>query len=190
MAVDAPGRLASVRDMYPYIRFVSTTLTERRKPPLGLFDTHHLPLICWPVDIDGFLEMNNGRILTLYDLGRFGLAIRAGLWGALQRNKWGLVVAGSSTRYRARVTPFQRVDLRTRALGWDDKFIYIEQGMWRGETCCNHGLLRMAMTEKGRLIAPARVADAMGASDVSPPLPGWVENWADADMTRPWPPQV
>jgi hypothetical protein len=48
----------------------------------------------------------------------------------------------------------------------------------------------MAMTEKGRLIAPARVVDAMGASDVSPPLPGWVENWADADLTRPWPPQV
>jgi acyl-CoA thioesterase FadM len=176
--------------MYPFLRLVSVTLSEGRKPPLGLFDTHVLPMRCLPNDLDGFLEMNNGRILTLYDLGRFGLSIRIGLWDVLKRERWGLVVAGSSVRYRARITGLQRFEMRTRLVGWDDRFFYIEQGMWRGETCCNHALLRTGVTRKGRLAPVADVASAMGHAEPSPPLPDWVRGWAEADGQRPWPPMA
>jgi acyl-CoA thioesterase FadM len=101
-----------------------------------------------------------------------------------------LVVAGSSVRYRARIRPFQRFDLRTRMLGWDDKFIYLEQAMVRGDTVCNHALLRTGVTEKGRLIATSRVTDALGLDATSPTLPDWALAWAAADGTRPWPPHL
>lgn len=174
--------------MYPYLRLAKIMRTERRKPPIGLFDTHHLALRCLPHDLDGFFEMNNGRILTLYDLGRFALSARMGLWDVLKREGWGLVVAGSSVRYRARITAFQRFDLRTRLVGWDARFFYIEQGMWRGETCCNHALLRTGITQRGRLAPVADVARALGQAAQSPQLPDWVSAWAEADATRPWPP--
>ncbi|MDG3039667.1 thioeseterase, partial [Roseicyclus marinus] len=76
----------------------TVTLSERRKPALGLFATHHLSLRCLPVHLHGFLELNNGRILTLYAIGRFALSIRVGLWDVLKRERWGLVVAGSTVR--------------------------------------------------------------------------------------------
>ncbi len=176
--------------MYPFARFATLLLNEHRKPPLGRFDTHVLPMTCWPVDIDMFLEMNNGRILTLYDLGRFGLSVRVGLMDVLKRERWGLVVAGSTVRYRSRITPFQRFELRTRFLGWDDRFFYLEQAMWRGETCCNHALLRTGVTKGGRLAPVEDVANAMNVADASPALPDWVQAWAAADATRPWPPEV
>jgi len=176
--------------MYPFIRLLTLPLRERGHPALGLFDTHSLSLRCLPWDMDLFLEMNNGRILTLYDLGRFGLSLRTGLSDVLRRKGWGLVVAGSSVRYRARITGLQRFDLRTRLLGWDDKFFYLEQAMWRGETCCNHALLRTGVTDKGRLVATDRVAHAMGHTAPSPSLPDWAEAWAAADQQRPWPPEV
>ncbi|WP_224816774.1 acyl-CoA thioesterase [Hasllibacter sp. MH4015] len=175
--------------MYPYARFAALILSEKRKPPIGLFETHSLPMRCWPLDIDGFLEMNNGRVLTLFDLGRFALAMRIGLWDVLNREKWGLVVAGSTVRYRARITTFQRFEMRTRFLGWDHRFFYLEQAMWRGDTCCNHALLRTGVTAKGRLAPVADVAQAMGITDGSPPLPEWARAWAEADGTRPWPPE-
>ena len=175
--------------MYPYARFASLVLKERRQAPLGVYDTNVLPMTCWPDDIDGFLEMNNGRILTLYDLGRFGLAMRIGLWKVLQEQGWGLVVAGSTVRYRSRITTFQRYELRTRFLGWDNRFFYLEQAMWRGETCCNHALLRTGVTAKGRLAPVDDVADAMGITEGSRPLPDWAQAWAEADATRPWPPE-
>lgn len=174
--------------MYPYLRLSAIMVSERRKPRIGVFDTHVLPLRCLPSDLDGFLEMNNGRVLTLYDLGRFALSMRMGLWQVLKRERWGLVVAGSSVRYRARITGLQRVELRTRLLGWDTRFFYIEQAMWRGETCCNHALLRTGVTERGRLAPTDRVAAALGHDGTSPALPGWVAAWVEADATRPWPP--
>ena len=176
--------------MYPYLRFGALVARERRKAPLGLYDTHTMTMTCLPVDIDGFLEMNNGRVLTLYDLGRFALAMRVGLWSVLKQQQWGLVVAGSTTRYRARVTTFQRYEMRTRFLGWDDKFFYLEQAMWRGETCCNHALLRTGVTAKGRLAPVQDVAKALGVEGDSRALPEWVQNWAEADKTRVWPPQI
>jgi len=176
--------------MYPFVRLALLLWSENRRPKTGPFDTQSIRVTCLPWDIDGFVEMNNGRILTLYDLGRFGLSVRTGLADVLRRESWGLVVAGSSVRYRARVRPFQRVELRTRLLGWDDKFFYIEQAMIRGETVCNHALLRTGITENGRLVDPLRVAEAMAFGDASPALPDWVTAWAAADRTRPWPPEL
>lgn len=176
--------------MYPYARLTAFVLRERRQPPMDLFETHAMTVTCLPWDIDGFGEMNNGRVLTLYDFGRFGLSIRGGLAKMARRRRWGLVVAGSSVRYRARITVFQKVELRTRLLGWDDRFLYLEQAMWRGETCCNHALLRMAVTEKGRMAPVAEVAREMGVAGGSPALPAWVQAWAEADKTRPWPPEI
>lgn len=176
--------------MYPAIRLVTTLRHARRAGPLTMFDTDAHDLTCRPWDADMFLEMNNGRILTLYDLGRFHLSVRIGLWDLLREHDWGLVVAGSSVRYRARIRPFQRFTLKTRLLGWDHRFFYLEQGMYRGETCCNHALLRTGVTEKGRLAPIPDIARAMGVPPDATDLPDWVTAWAAADATRPWPPTL
>jgi hypothetical protein len=126
-----------------------------------------------PLDADMFWEMNNGRIADLLRPRPNCLGQRIGLIRTLRDRGWGLVVAGSSVRYRARIRPFQRFELRT----WDARFIYIEQGMWRGDVACNHALMRTGVTEKGRLVADA---DAMGLSPDSPPAR--LGGWTDADL--------
>jgi acyl-CoA thioesterase FadM len=177
--------------MYPFLRLALTLARESRRPRIGFFDTHHLPLRCLPWDLDIFAEMNNGRILTLYDLGRTALTLRTGFAATARRRRWGFVVAGSSVRYRKRLRAFDRFDLRTRIVGWDARFIYIEQAMWQGETCCNHALLRTGVTHAGRLVALEAVLAAIAeerAPPVPPDLPAWVRAWAEADAQRPWPP--
>ena len=174
--------------MYPYLRLARVVLTEARKPRQSVLDVHHLPMRCLPRDNDLFVEMNNGRILTLFDLGRFAMSVRVGLSEVLRRERWGLVVAGSSVRYRVRIRPFQAYEIRTELMGWDDRFFYFQQGMWRGETCHNHALVRTGVTERGRLVASDRVAAAMGVDATSPDLPGWARGWVETDATRPWPP--
>ena len=174
--------------MYPYVRLAKEALKYRNAPPLGFFDTHESHHICWPWDIDPWMEMNNGRVLTLYDLGRIPLAARTGLVRVTRARGWGLTVAGVSVRYRRRVQAFQRFDMRSRCLGWDARFLYIEQSMWRAGECTNQMLLRMAVISKGGMVAPEKVAGALGHAGASPALPGWVLAWITADAERPWPP--
>jgi hypothetical protein len=119
--------------MYPLIRMAKEFWVHRNAPPLGLLDTHVSHHICWPWDLDIWLEFNNGRSLTLYDLGRIPLARRTGLMAALRRNGWGLTMAGASVRWRRRTRVFERLEMHSRCVGWDDRFLYIEQTMWKGE---------------------------------------------------------
>ncbi|NRB01191.1 MAG: acyl-CoA thioesterase, partial [Rhodobacteraceae bacterium] len=164
------------------------TLRYRKAPRLGLFDTHVTTLTCWPWDIDVFLEMNNGRTLTLYDLGRFGLFQRIGTVEMMRNQKWSAAIAGASIRYRKRVRAFQRIEVRTRMVGWDARFVYVEQSMWRKGECTSHTLMRSAITDSNGIVPTERVAAAMGIEE-SPPLPDWVQNWIEAEATRPWPPK-
>jgi len=175
--------------MYPVLRLAKEAFTARRAPALAVFDTHVSHHRCWPWDLDPWMELNNGRTLTLYDLGRIPFAIRTGLAAAVRRKGWGLTVAGASVRYRRRVRLMRRFRMESRALGWDGRFLYVTQSMWFGEECANQVLLRLAVTEKAGIVAPMRVAEALGIAPESPMLPDWVQAWIAADAQRPWPPE-
>lgn len=184
--LDLPGMSRNTPSMYPLFRMAKEYLKYRNAPALRFDQVHETPLICWPWDIDPWMELNNGRTLTLYDLGRLMLLKRLGVADAMKPMKLGATVAGSSLRYRARVRMFDRVILRSRLTGYDDRFAYFEQSLWRGQTCCSHGLLRMALVDANGIVNPQVMATAMGWPKLD--LPQWVQAWADADARRPWPP--
>lgn len=175
--------------MYPVVRMLWQLYKHRNSPPLPPTGTHVSQHYCLPWDIDLWMELNNGRTLTLYDLGRIPLAHRAGLVGLLRRNRWGLTMAGVSVRYRRRIHTFEKIEMRSRLVCWDDKFMYLEQSMWKknGE-CANHALYRSAITGKNGIVPPTEALKQMGLRSDPPLMPKWVAAWIAADATRPWPP--
>lgn len=174
--------------MYPFLRLAKETFVFRNAPALPITGTHVSSHICWPWDLDPWVELNNGRTLTLYDLGRIPLAQRTGLFDVLRRKRWGITVAGSSVRYRRRIRAFERFEMRSRCVGWDGRFLYMDQSMWRAGECTSQVLIRSAFTGPNGIVPPAEVLAAMGQPQESPDLPGWIRAWIDADAERPWPP--
>lgn len=174
--------------MYPVGRMILEQMRARRMPPLGIGDTHESHHICWPQDLDIFMELNNGRVLTLYDLGRFALAERVGITRLLRKRRWALAMAGVSVRYRRRVRAFDRFRMTTRTLGHDGRFFYMEQTMWRGDEAVSNLLGRGAITSKDGMIPPQEMGKALGLEDWNPPLPDWVSAWIAAEAERIWPP--
>lgn len=175
--------------MYPFLRMTKEIWIASRAAPLGLTDTHVSHHICWPWDLDLWAELNNGRTLTLFDLGRIPLAVRTGLGRVLRQKRWAITVAGNTVRYRRRVRMFDRVEIFSRCIGWDARFIYMEQSMWRKGECTSHMLLRSAVTSPKGIVPPPEVLDALGLETTSPDLPAWVRRWIAADAERPWPPE-
>ena len=174
--------------MYPISRFIGSAIRAYRAPKLSIDQASETSFICRPWDIDIFLEMNNGRILTLYDLGRFDLAIRSGLSGILRRKRWGLVVAGASVRYRRRVRMFDKVTMRSQLVGFDERWVYIMQSMWVTDQPTSSILLRTGVTRKGGVIPVSEVLEAFERPDWKLEPEGWVQDWIASEAVREWPP--
>lgn len=175
--------------MYPFIRMFYQLFRHRNDGPLGVGETHVSHHLCLPWDLDLWNELNNGRTLTLYDMGRIPMSGRMGVTGVLRRNRWGMAVAGASVRYRKRVKGFDRITMRSRLICWDARFFYMEQSMWnsRGD-CTSHALYRAALTDRNGLVPPERMVEELSPGAISPTMPDWVANWIGAEDTRPWPP--
>lgn len=179
--------------MYPFLRLAKTiaksSLAYKKGETLGLHDESEFYFTANVNDIDNFLEMNNGRIFTLFDLGRTDFAIRTGLGKKLLQKRWGLVVAGSTIQYRRRIRAFDKVTIKTKVAAIEGRWFYMEQSMWVKNQCACTALIRTAVTniKTGKTIDSQTVLDALGYADVSLPPSPWVQAWIDADKLRPFP---
>ncbi|MFC1799030.1 acyl-CoA thioesterase [Thermodesulfobacteriota bacterium] len=160
-------------------------MSARLGQNLSIDDIGELKLRVWPGDIDFYPEMNNGRQLSLMDLGRIDFAIRTGLMRIAHQKGWGFVAAGSSVRYRHRLRPFRQFVLRTRLVGHDSRWFYFHQQMVRNQKVCTSALIRGGLTSKSGLVLAQKVLGVMNLKDWHPELPGWVNAWIEADELRP-----
>ncbi len=174
--------------MYPILRLISSLTKASLSKTTDFSSVTETAFFCMPWDLDIFLEMNNGRVLTLYDLGRFNLSVRTGFSKVLKKNRWGLVVAGSTIRYRKRVRIFDRVTMRTQVAGTDEKWIYVSQSMWVKGQAASSVLLRTAVTAKGKIVPTAKVMSEMNISNWPSAQSSWLKSWIASEELRPWPP--
>lgn len=176
--------------MYPFARLALVARAARRRPAIPLDGLSELRLTCWPWDLDMFAEMNNGRVLTLYDLGRFDHSIRSGVTALGRARGWGFAVGGASVRYRRRVRAFDRIRLFTRPVGCDARWFYIHQVMRvRGEAV-SAGLMRTCVTDRKGIVPTDAVLEALGGAAPPATVPDWVAAWIGAEDARPWPPDL
>ncbi|MEW6672400.1 MAG: thioesterase family protein [Thermodesulfobacteriota bacterium] len=138
-------------------------------------------------DVDLYPEVNNGRHLTLMDLGRFDLAVRTGLIGLARRKNWGLVVGGASIRYRRKIPFFRKFTLTTRLLGHDGRWFYFQQTTTRAQKICSAALIKAGIRSMAGLVPAGEVIKEMGIENWSAELPDWVKAWIAAEGKRPWP---
>jgi len=173
--------------MYPYLLTLRTILTARYRPTLDFGDTSVINLRAGFTDIDHYGELNNGRQLTLMDLGRYDLGVRGGLMTLIAKKKWGFAVGGSSIRYRRRITLWKKFQLHSEVIGHDGRWFYFLQKMCLGDTICSSALIKAGVISKKGLVPAAEVMQEFPDTKWSGELPDWVTAWINAESQRPWP---
>lgn len=138
----------------------------------------------WPNDLDLNIHMNNGRFLTLMDLGRMDVMLRIGAMRLWFGKGWQPLVATSMCRHFKPLTCFQRFELRTTVLGWDEKWIYFEQRFLRGETLHALAVVKAVMAGKEGPVPTQKLFTELELEadfPRSPALPAWVHAWLGAE---------
>lgn len=147
-----------------------------RKKHTSILAPTEMKMRVWPTDLDLNIHLNNGRYLTIMDVGRIDLIMKVGAFGGLIKGGIRPVVGSAQIQYRKPLGPFKRFRLVTEVVGWNDKWFYLRQQFIRGDgTVCAEGYVRtLFLSPKGRL-TPQEVLELVpGESEASPEYDGVV----------------
>lgn len=173
--------------MFPLIRTFYNRYKSNQKPKFSHpFEESSVEMRVYPWDIDIFMELNNGRFLTLMDIGRMDVGIRLNLYSSLAQRGWGLMVGAVSGRFRHRFRPFEKFTLHSRLTHFDERWFYFHQ-WFVGSTGKIHAsfLVRTAVISKKGLVPTADVVEELKfepeliAKDNVPSE--WLKQWAVSD---------
>jgi acyl-CoA thioesterase FadM len=129
--------------------------------------------VVMPHDLDPYMHMNNGRYLTILDLGRTDIFVRTPLLRLARKHGWWPVVAATNIRYKRPLPPFRRFQVHTRVLGWDDKGFYIDQYITSRGVVTTQAVIKAVFPG----VSARTVVEALGLNPQSPPLPPEVACW-------------
>lgn len=156
-----------------------------RGDTVGIYDVGRLDLRVLPTDQDILGHVNNGVYLSLFDLGRFDLMVRNGLWDQLTARGWYPVVVNQTVTYRKSLTLGQRFTIETRVLGLDERSVYLEHRMVRGGEIYTRAILRARFLKKtGGTVSIDELTALLGGQLPPEELPAWITQWA-ADTALP-----
>ncbi len=172
-----------------WFRLIWYLLTAWRRPTLEA--THAISTLdfrVWPTDLDVSMHMNNGRYLTLMDIGRLDFLVRTGLWRPLLRHRWTPIASGIAIRFRRELRGFERIKLETRLLTWSDVTVVMEQ-MIRFASGPRAGQVAARALFKGGLydrnaksfVTIGRLMHEIGVDVEPPPMAPDVEAFLRAD---------
>lgn len=135
-----------------------------------------IALRVWPNDLDFNFHMNNGRYLTIMDLGRVDMMARTGIAGTVLKRRWMPVVTGVTIRYRRSLGLFRRFHLETRLAGWDEHFLFLDQRFVIADgpdagTEAASARVRATFVDRGRTPPKVPVAELFALLGLDPALP-------------------
>jgi len=170
-----------------FFRFLKTVLLFLLNPKSRpLLAVSKISFRVWPNDLDTNLHMNNGRYLTLLDLGRLDLLLHLSAGQLLFKKRWAPVLAGMEVRFRRPLNLFQKFEIETRLVSWDSKWIFLEQKMWRKGDLVLHAYLKgVFVGPKGsvpvtELLQQLNIGEAERTQS-APPLPDAFKHWVESE---------
>lgn len=172
-----------------YLRLLCVLIAAGFKAAIGdILEMSSLRFRVWPNDLDFNMHMNNGRYLTVMDLGRLDLVMRTGLLKAMLKRGCLPVLAAAHIRYRLPLMPFQIYRLETQVVCWDEKWVYLEQrfilcdGPKKGAVAAIAVVKGSFWNSKNKETVPTAVLLALlGIQDSSPAMPDHIKEWQKAE---------
>lgn len=153
-----------------------------------ILDVATVDFVVLPNDLDTNIHMNNGRYLTIMDLGRFDLVLRSGIFRHMMKRKAMPVLSAAQVRWRLPLNPFQKYTLQTQVVCWDEKWVFMEQRfIIRGGS--KDGAVAAIGVVKGSFydsilkatVPTAELLSSLGLQKESPAMPEHIREWQTAE---------
>jgi acyl-CoA thioesterase FadM len=164
--------------MTRFLRIIISILQALFRTRLAPLDESVVHLRVWPHEADW--SNVHQAIYPLYmEIGRWDVAIRNGLGRWMLKQRCAGILGAQMIRYHRPLKRFQAFELRTRVLGWDKKWFYIEHHLEsHGRTMAIGCIQIMFLNPQGKRVQPSTAVLACGGDANSPPIGSMTELFA------------
>jgi acyl-CoA thioesterase FadM len=138
-----------------------TLLSARRRPAMEVRETSVLQFRVWPTECDAAF-LNHAALLVMMECGRIDLMVRFGFLGLARSSRWYLPLATMSVRFHRPARRFDRLELHSRIVDWDDEAIWIEHQVTRGRKPMAEALVRNLVRKGREPVKPEEILRALG----------------------------
>lgn len=128
-------------------------------------------------DIDFNMHINNARYMVFMERARWDHPVQTGTWDIMFKEKLNFIVAGIEMGYIREIRLGKKFDVESRYLGWDDKYLYLEQRFVADGKIHAYGLVKAVFLQRGKMTPPEQVAKILGITHASEALPEHMELW-------------
>lgn len=159
------------------IRLLRVFLFSFFRSSVDFFGTGIIHFRVVPTDLDLNLHMTNSRYHSVMDLGRLDLLMRSKGRDFFLKNKWQAVLGASHIRFRRSLKCFQKFELQTRVIGWDEKWFYIEQRIFSGGHLITVALLKALFISRRGSVPTQKVFKMLNVSFGQERLTPAIKHW-------------
>jgi len=152
------------------------------KRSISANDESLLDMRVLPTDLDLNMHMNNGRYLTVLDIARSEFLVRTGMDKVFFKNKFGGVTGGVHITFFKELNLFDKYQVKTKALHWDDMWFYIEHEFIKNNIVTAHAIVKVTFTKKRKRVAPQIVIDKLEDNIIKPVAPKYLEELILGEM--------
>lgn len=148
--------------MHMILRTLWVFLLRGGLPKASAFDETEITMRVLPVDLDLLMHVNNGVYFSYMDFGRWDMIFRNGSYDAAKKNGWYSVVAGETIKFKRSLKLWDKFTLRTRIIGHDDKYFFIEQKFLMKDQEMAKGLVKVRFLKRaGGTVSASEVLRAL-----------------------------
>lgn len=158
-----------------WVFFLRKTLSKA-----SAFDETEIQMRVLPVDLDLLMHVNNGVYFSYMDFGRWDMIFRNGSYDLAKNKDWYSVVAGETIRFKRSLQLWDKFTLKTKIIGHDDKYFFIEQTFLLKDKEMARGMVKIRFLKKsGGTVDVSEVLAGLNLAEKK--VPELSQDWASLE---------
>ena len=167
-----------------FLRILWLFLSQKKQELSHWSQTTHVSIKVGFLDLDINAHLTNSRYLAFMDLGRLQLIRSLSFFSLMWKKKWMPVLSTVNCSYIKEIPRGARIDLRTKIIGFDEKYWFIRQQFYVNETLHAQALCRGLFVGPQGKVKPEHIlkqhqASSKAIDTQALELPKYIPSWQD-----------
>jgi acyl-CoA thioesterase FadM len=164
-----------------WVRLIWALLSSFFNGRISIYESTVLSFHVWPNELGGSM-LNNSRYFTFAEACQFDIMMRTGYGFHALKNHWTPTVGSQYIRYKKPLRCFQRFQVKTKLVYWDEQWLYYSHYFERKGKIMAYAYVKVACVRNGKHVPIAELMQSKGYDPAPPQIPKLISKWHESEL--------